>query len=301
MPPIFSNLHQTLFRQGIAKSLGHGYAQSLVAVTHPHALNPQNRPSFARRHSTRFGRLQSLQLQSAFHPEKAAAGLSLDHRHEKLARHGGLDAYFEHLQSKHDAGEDVAEEWQQFEFQRQLEWKPTPASILTGDARLAETAEELVAEEAAETSSIPPEAEAALAHIDAALERELEVRSRQEALEEAIERSVKSGTPIDPALLSRALTPEIERSATPASIARSATPPIHPQSQTYADHLLKLSEDGRWAEIPAVFEAMLVAGVTPIAGAYNALLVSRIKLTAEKNEVVSKVRDVYTQDRKSVV
>jgi pentatricopeptide repeat protein len=293
MPTIFSNLHQTLFRQGIAKSLGHGYAQSLVAVTHPHTLNAQNRPSFARRH-TRFGRLQSLHLQSAFHPERTATGLSLDHRHEKLAQNGGLDAYFEHLRTQEAAGEDVTEEWEQFEFQRQIEWKPSAASILTGgDPKLAEAVEQAVQDEVESVSSIPQEAEAALALIDAALERELEVRNRQEALEEAIEQSVRSGTPIDPEILSRALTPEIVRSATPASVARTATPPIHPQSQTYADHLLKLSEDGRWAEIPAVFEAMLVAGVTPIAGAYNALLVSRIKLTTEKNEIVSKVRDVY--------
>ncbi|RBQ82722.1 hypothetical protein VDGD_08055 [Verticillium dahliae] len=300
MPTIFGNLHQALFRQGIAKSFGHGYAQSLVAVTHPHALNSQNRPSFARRHTTRFGRLQGTHFQSAFNTERAAAGLSLDHRPQKVSTNGGLDAYFEHLQNQHaagEAGEVAEEEWTQFEFQKQIEWKPSPASILVGDARQLASEEQFEAEahaQDADVPSVPREAEAALAHINAAIEKEIEIRERQEALEEAVAESVRTGTPIDPALLERALTPEIERSYTPASIARSATPPIDPQSQTYADHLTKLSQDGRWAEIPAVFEAMLVAGVRPIAGAYNALLMSRIQLTTEKNEIVSKVREVYT-------
>ncbi|KAL2761082.1 hypothetical protein ACRALDRAFT_1045771 [Sodiomyces alcalophilus JCM 7366] len=303
MPTIFSNLHQTLFRQGIAKSLGHGYAQSLVAVTHPHNLNAQNRPSFARRHSTRLNRFQSLQqFQSAFSTDKTGTNLSLDLRTERnLAKHGGLDAYFEHLQRKQAAGEDVEKEWSQFEFQRQIEWKPTPASILAADP---EAHHELPSENNAVAqdgrasptpSALPIDAQAALAHIDAALEKELEARSCQEALEEALEESLRSGTPIDPVVLSRTLTPVVERSRSPASGARSVTPEaLARQSETYADHLLKLAGNGRWSEIAAVFEAMLVAGVRPAAGAYNALLMARIQLCTDRNEVVSNIRDVYT-------
>jgi pentatricopeptide repeat protein len=42
-----------------------------------------------------------------------------------------------------------------------------------------------------------------------------------------------------------------------------------------------------------VFEAMLVAGVTPIASAYNALLLAAIQLPTSKIEIVSKALDVY--------
>ncbi|KAG7148404.1 hypothetical protein HYQ46_002731 [Verticillium longisporum] len=131
---------------------------SLVAVTHPHALNSQNRPSFARRHTTRFGRLQGTHFQSAFNTERAAAGLSLDHRPQKVSTNGGLDAYFEHLQNQHaagEAGEVAEEEWTQFEFQKQIEWKPSPASILVGDARQLASEEQLEAEAHAQDADVP--------------------------------------------------------------------------------------------------------------------------------------------------
>ena len=90
----------------------------------------------------------------------------------------------------------------------------------------------------------------------------------------------------------RTLTP-LSRSRTPASVARTATPPVDPQSLAYANHLTKLSETGRYAEIPAVFESMLVGGIKPTAGAYNALLMSAIHLPSERFEISSKALDVY--------
>ncbi|KAF6809183.1 pentatricopeptide repeat domain-containing protein [Colletotrichum sojae] len=296
MPTIYSSLYQNFIRQGFAKSFTHGYAQSVVAATHP-ILNTQNRPSFARRNTNRFGRLQSLQLQSAFHTERTSAGLS-EHRHEKLAaKHGSLDAYFEALhkqqQEAADAEEEIDKEWSQFQFQRQIEWKPTEDTVLAGEAQVqpGDAAEEHAAAQDGEIpSGIPPEAHAALAQIDAALEKEIELRNRLEALEEASEHSVRSASPVGSARSYH--SPAVDRSRTPFS-ARSVTPPVDPQSQVYADHLHRLSEDGRYAEIPAVFEAMLVAGVPPIASAYNALLVAAIHLPAGKNEMVSKALDVY--------
>ncbi|KAK7447815.1 hypothetical protein CaCOL14_007546 [Colletotrichum acutatum] len=293
MPTIYSSLYQNFIRQGFAKSFTHGYAQSVVAATHP-ILNTQNRPSFARRNTNRFGRLQSLQLQSAFHTaERTSAGLP-QHHHEKLdekLKHGSLDAYFEALQEQQASEEDLDKEWTQFQFQRQIEWKPSPASILVGESK-DHDAEELTAAQDGEASPIPLEAQAALAQIDAALEKEIEFRNRMEALEEASEHSIRSASHNGSAARSYQ-SPAIDRSRTPVSVARTATPPFDPQSQVYADHLHKLSEDGRYAEIPAVFEAMLVAGVQPIASAYNALLVAAIHLPTAKNEMVTKALDVY--------
>ncbi|KAK2059118.1 pentatricopeptide repeat domain-containing protein [Colletotrichum caudatum] len=294
MPTIYSSLYQNFIRQGFAKSFTHGYAQSVVAATHP-ILNTQNRPSFARRNTNRFGRLQSLQLQSAFHTaERTSAGLP-QHHHEKLdekLKHGSLDAYFEALQSQQASEEELEKEWTQFQFQRQIEWKPTPASVLVGEAKIAEAEEHAAAQDGETPSAIPPEAQAALAQIDAALEKEIEFRNRMEALEEASEHSIRSISHGGSAARSYQ-SPAIDRSRSPLSVARSDTPPFDPQSQVYADHLHKLSEDGRYAEIPAVFEAMLVAGVQPIASAYNALLMAAIHLPTAKNEIVTKALDVY--------
>lgn len=300
MPTVYSSVFQNFIRQGFSKSFTHGYAQSVVAATHPHVLNAQNRPTFARRNSQRVGRLQALGLNSAFHTATQSSLPSLDRRHEKLpshlderiAVHGGLDAYFEHLQKK-ERTEEEEKDWVQFQFQKRLEWKPKPAAILLGGEYRTHDAD--VRELAQDVSTTPMSAEeqVILAHIDAALEKELEARAQLAALEgESQSLLTPNPSPADE-LRTRSATP-VSRLRTPGSIARTATPPVDPQSRTYADHLTKLSEASRYAEIPAVFEAMLVAGVKPIASAYNALLASAMQLTADKSEVVSKALDVYS-------
>ncbi|KAH8681761.1 hypothetical protein BX600DRAFT_375085 [Xylariales sp. PMI_506] len=299
--PIHSTLYQNFIRTGLSKTLTHGYAQSVVAATHPHVLNSQNRPTWARRNSHRVGRLTGLQLQSAFHASSSSANVAHEHRHEKLSGHGNLDAYFEALQKKqeqsHDAEiEDADKEWTQFQFPQPIEWKPSASTVLAeSDLKpLDIEAATDVAQELDLDRPIEVDTDAALAHINAAIEKEIQVRQLQEALEELAAFSIRPQLqePLS-AVQSRAATPSVPRSATPASIARTATPPVDPQSQSYADHLTKLSEDGRFAEIPAVFEAMLVANIQPIAKAYNALLVAAIHIPIERYEVVTKALDVY--------
>ena len=280
MPTIYSSLYTNFIRQGstFAKSITtHGYAQSVVAATHPHVLNSQNRPVFARRHTNRLGRHSAL-IHSAFHTERSLSGLSYEQRYGH--NHGGLDAYFEALQDKEATGE-VDNEWTQFEFPKRLEWKPSAESVLTGEHAVTSAAEpveplvpEVVGAEA-EESALTSDDQVALAQIDAALEQEIEARNRQEVAEHVA-----------------AVAPHI-RSLTPASIARTATPPVDPQSQSYADHLGKLADNARYAEIPAVFEAMLATGVKPIASAYNALLMAAIHIPTKRIEVVSKALDIY--------
>lgn len=276
MPTIYASLYSNFIRQGstFAKSITtHGYAQSVVAATHPHVLNSQNRPVFGRRHTNRLGRLSTFQLQSAFHhTDRASSGLA-DHRTGHV--HGGLDAYFEALQQQQAAGE-VDDEWTQFEFPKRIEWKPSSSTVLQGDG--AEAPVEVVV--SADTPvSISAEEQAVLAHIDAALERELEARKLLENAETSHAVQKSSSVP-----LSRSHTPAVERAASPL---------VDRQSQSYADHLSKLSAAGRYAEIPAVFEAMLATGVHPIASAYNALLVAAIHIPTKKIEIVSKALDVY--------
>lgn len=282
---IYNNLYTNFIRSGFTKSFTHGYAQSVVAATHPHVLNSQNRPSFAARKRQTTSRLSRLQqLQSAFHTSAhQSSSLPTEHRHEKLPNnHGGLDAYFENLQKK-EATQDAEEdnEWVQYRFQDKIEWKPSPASILLGsEARTLEAKE--ADEDGLSESAFSEEEQAALAHIDAALAKEIEARQHVVG---------------DNVGALRVPTPAPEKAAeplSPASVARSVTPPVDPQSQSYADHLTKLSETGRYAEIPAVFEAMLVASIQPLATSYNALLMAAIHLPAEKIEIVSKALDVYT-------
>lgn len=280
MPTIYSSLYSNFIRQGstFAKSITtHGYAQSVVAATHPHVLNSQNRPVFGRRHPNRLGRLSTLQLHAAFHTERTGAGHSSDHRHGHV--HGGLDAYFEALQEKQDTGE-IDKEWTQFEFPKRIEWKPSSSTVLAAGEAAVSSQELGVAEAAEGVPSLSADEAAALAHIDAALEKEIETRKLQEAAENASPVGQSTSIPAS-------------QSQTPGSVARTATPPVDGQSRSYADHLSKLSAAARYAEIPAVFEAMLATGVQPIASAYNALLMAAIHIPTRRIEIVSKALDVY--------
>lgn len=276
--PIYSSLYHNFIRGGstFAKSITtHGYAQSVVAATHPHVINSQNRPVFSRRHTSRVGHFPNLQLHSAFHSERAGS-LTADQRYGQA--HGGLDAYFEALQKKEAAGE-VDREWTQFEFPKQIEWKPTPEAVFEG--------QQLDSSEAGASDGLPAitaEEAAALAHIDAALVKEIEARGQKHDSDNAESH--------DSWAASRSKSTAAAEEPAPEN-PRTASPPVSSQSQSYASHLLSLSEHGRYTEIPAVFEAMLATGVEPIADAYNALLVAAAHFPMERTEVVSKVLDIY--------
>ncbi|KAL2887545.1 Pentatricopeptide repeat-containing protein 5, mitochondrial [Ceratocystis lukuohia] len=303
MPTIYSSLYQQFIRQGLTKSVTHGYAQSVVAATHPHLLNSQNRPSFAKRNSNRVSRLHTLQLKNAFHTERQTSGLNTthDHIHDRGLGHGGLDAYFEALKQKRDEtaehSEEALEEWSQFEFQKQIEWKPSPASILLGEARPVIDDDCAIIDENGDDVNTPPGRyspadEAALAHIDAALHREIDARSRQESLGEVSDHSA-AASPKAPSSVATSGVQSChdQRSRSPT---RPRAPLVDAQAVAYADHLLGLSKAGRYLEIPAVFEAMLVAKIRPLASAYNALLMAAMHIPTDKSEVLSKSLEVYT-------
>ncbi|KAL7796623.1 hypothetical protein V8C37DRAFT_372410 [Trichoderma ceciliae] len=293
--PIYSSLYSNFIRQGstFAKSVtAHGYAQSVVAATHPHVLNSQNRPVF-RRQSNRPSRVSAFPLYSAFHNEKLSSGLAADHHH--VSNHGGLDAYFEALQKQQATGEEEDKEWTQFDFPKRIEWKPNASSVLTGEnaaeagVEASAAAEQSASAEAANDAVdsqhlMSAEEEAALAHIDAALENEIQARK----LQAAVERAVAGGISSISAPHSRARTP-----APVVETLQISAPSVDAQSQSYADHLRKLSEAARYVEIPAVFEAMLATGIQPVASAYNALLLAAIHIPSQRTEVVSKALDVY--------
>ncbi|RFU29871.1 hypothetical protein B7463_g6454, partial [Scytalidium lignicola] len=301
--PIYSNLYSNLARQGITKSVTHGYAQSVVAATHPQVYASQNRPGFGQRRPSKLSNYTGYLFQNAFHASAGSSGLSTLQDGPLDKTDGSLDAYFEAWKKQHAPGESE-KEWTQFQFAKRLEWKPTSIDV---DAEGKSSVETKQPEENA-TPATPQRSrrssvvedikdvqldaaeEAALAKIDAAIEKEIRARTEKEIFE----------TELSVIAASRAPTPSVAAPETPAlSIDSAEERPLHTltpaelQSQSYADHLIKLSEGGRYAEIPAVFEAMLVAGIKPIPLAYNALLEAAINLTTEKIQVVPKALDVY--------
>ena len=219
----------------------------------------------------------------------------------------GLDAYFD-AWKKHQADGEPEKEWTQFQFQKRIEWNPSIQVDQQGrdnvESKAAQQAPKPVSRAYSDSAvgdirkgQLDAEEEAALAKIDAAIKKEIKSRNDQ-AIFEAELSVVAARVPTPPIVAeqSPALSSETAFEETPTSVATSISEasPAELQSQSYADHLTKLSEGGRYVEIPAVFEAMLVAGIQPTAAAYNALLDAAIHLPVERIQVVPKALDVYS-------
>ncbi|KAK2624375.1 hypothetical protein QTJ16_006325 [Diplocarpon rosae] len=296
--PIYSQFASTLARQG-PKTFTHGYAQSLVAATHPQVYASSNRPGLGlHRRVNKAGHFTSYSFQNAFHSSTQSSSAIQLVRHEKSD--GGLDAYFEAWKKQHVAGEPD-KEWAQFQFPKAIEWKPLIE--VDGEVRndFRETAAEApkTAERSYSVSAVDglsklaAAEEEALAKIDAAIEKEIKSRNDQ-AIFEAELSVVAARVPTPPRTSSPALSSTDSRLRSPSTSATALSTASELQSQSYAEHLSSLSEGGRYAEIPAVFEAMLVANIQPTATAYNALLDAAIHLPVERIQVVPKALDVYS-------
>jgi pentatricopeptide repeat protein len=299
--PIYSNLYSNLARQGFAKTFTHGYAQSVVAATHPSTYpNQHHRTGFSRRPS-RLGKLSSYQFQNAFQTSASSSSVTAQEgRQERsVGSDGGLDAYFEAWKKRHAAGESE-KEWTQFQFTKLIEWKPSvpvvelktkgrtdvDQVVVPSRPKLERSLSFSAVDDLKKVQHGVPEA-ASLETADAEPSHDAESIQEQDLL--ATDARVPS-PPFAP-VQTPALGPAFEPS--PSSVTTSSTA-SDIQSQTYAEHLTKLSAAGRYAEIPAVFEAMLVAGIQPIATAYNALLSAAINLPTERIQVVPKALDVYS-------
>lgn len=298
--PGIHQLYTNLARQGSSKTFVHGIPQSFVAATHPSSYtNQRHRTTFSRRHS-KLGQLKSYQFQNAFHNSGSASSIGVqDGRQEKaVTNDSGLDAYYEAWKSQHAVGEPE-KEWTQFQFAKRIEWRPTA------------TVPELQGTERIEVDTLalprlPLERSQSLSAVD-----DLK-RAGSEAAEVAPSAVAKddslddiSFTTTHDVSTSDAQVPEapVAPVQTPAlgaafEFSPSPSPPaVRPasdiQSQTYAEHLTKLCAEGRYAQVPGVFEAMIGVGIQPIATAYNALIDSAIH-SDDKIQVVPRALDAYS-------
>ena len=302
--PIYSSLYNNLARQGVTKTFTHGYAQSVVAATHPQTYVSNNRPGFSlQRRPSKVTPFAGYHFQNAFHTSASASNLTVESRLNQ--NDGGLAAYYEAWKKSHVAGEPE-QEWEQFQFAKRIEWKPEleqvedveggetvrESATATETPKLLERAYSTSAVDDIKKIELGAEEQAALAKVDAAIEKEIQLRAEQANFE--TELSVVAARVPSPVVdtQSPVLTESVEKS--PTSVATTVSAPVDTQSQSYAEHLTKLSKTGRYAEIPAVFEAMLVANIQPSAVGYNALLDAAIHLPAERIQVVPKALDVYS-------
>lgn len=294
---------------------------SATATTLPgHVQTLHNRPGVGR-HTTRLP-LRNSQFRNAFQTIAAPAshGLQESIFEKSGSTYAGLSQYFDALKEKETAGENVENNWQQFQFQKCIEWKneeqvtkdesrPAPSvDVLSSDPTRLTTVRAYSSSAVDELRRSEEIAEAAaIADVDAAIAEEIKstqadtlqvdaVQAHAIQTEAAEEGKILSRAPSPPIAPTRSpvFTPQPLSEQSPDSAASSLSKPADAQAQSYAEHLTKLSVTSRYAEIPPVFEAMLVGGIRPTATAYNALLDAAIHVPAERIQVVPKALDIYS-------
>ncbi|KAF2632277.1 hypothetical protein BU25DRAFT_406817 [Macroventuria anomochaeta] len=290
----------SLARTSLAKGFTHGYAQSVVAGV------SQNNPLATLQHDRyRKGHKQ----QYAFASNSTTSAIkALDTARAHEHQDSGLAAYYTAWQ-KTQKTED--KEWSQYQFRKLIEYDPKHASKEAADAKAAEAAVEealeptptrAVVNRAYSTSQIEDFRKAvgdeqaeqiALAQVDEAIAQEA---AKIKAVNEAIKDAETQLSPIQetrsetPAQLSDAANSTTLNYTPPSSLLPSPFDEI----EEYTAQLEKLAANRKYAEVPAVFEAMLLDGVKPSVAAYNILLSAAINLPRTKHQVVPKALDVYS-------
>jgi pentatricopeptide repeat protein len=297
---VFKSFH--LARQGIAKGFTHGYAQSVVAGVQ--TTNP-----LASLQHDRFRK--GLKNQYAFASNPTTAAVKALNASSQEHTDSGLAAYYTAWQ-KHQRSEE--KDWSQFQFRKLIEWDPKSSQKVALEAKEIDVAVEDAAEpvparapvnRAYSTSQVDDfkkavgdgEAEKiALAQVDESIAQEAaKIKADSTAVKLAEEElsHVEEARSESPATVADTLVNSTTLSRTDSTYAASPVQ-AHEASDEYTHELQKLAEARRYAEVPAVFEAMLRSGLTPSVAAYNTLLSAAIHLPRAKHQVVPKALDVYS-------
>lgn len=284
-------LNKTLhFARNLGLKASHGYTQSLVAASQT-SYASQNNP-FA---LSRVGKAQLHHQHNALNNNRQpGAGKELHHDSD-------LAAYFEAWRKQRER------EWHQFQFPKRIEWKPgTP---LNSSESKAITPEDVDPQNlsgpgpsrvAVDRSYSENEVYGLKETIDS---EEIEVAVLAEDVKKvSLESGVAPGEDeLRASSVSEVLTssvPALEVSTADLSGSSVSLPDTLPSTSTseadaFVQQLEKLAASKHYAEIPAVFEAMLSRGITPSAAAYNALIVAAIQLPTARYQVVPKALDAY--------
>ena len=82
--------------------------------------------------------------------------------------------------------------------------------------------------------------------------------------------------------------------SSPRSITTEMTSVADPDSYALSEHINKLHGQQLYSQIPSVFEAMVVQGITPSVKNYNALLAAAIHHPDAKHQVAPKALNIYS-------
>jgi pentatricopeptide repeat protein len=279
---VFKTLH--IARQSLVKTLTYGYPQTVVAASQSYASQNNTFNSFGVNNASRFGKLGPTH-QSAFQSTlRSGQPGNVD---------SGLAAYYAAWQ-RHQRTEE--NEWQQFQFAKRICWNTSSAQ----DAKAAD--KEATAPEQDAGDKRPSDPLHRSYSASAVDDPKIIVESAPLSIADthAIEEIHDDSASSDAVVKSDNLAP-VSSKETSFSHNTSATPSIGDvtpstsvsEADSYADQLTRLVNLHSYAEIPAVFESMLLDGVKPTAPSYNALISAAVHLPRGKHHVVPKVLDIY--------
>ncbi|KAL8823076.1 MAG: hypothetical protein Q9191_006203 [Dirinaria sp. TL-2023a] len=312
-----------LTRQGLGKTLTH-VPQTFVAGTQSSYASSSSPFAPLGNHGTgKFGKAGSAHLHTSFQGPpspavvygKAASGSGNGEKSDS-----GLAAYYDAWQKQHQPGAEE-KEWKQFQFTKRIGWKTPTAAVLAGRAKEREelglrsearlnhgSLNRAYSASAVDDIKKSDDAKAeveALAKVDEAIAEEISQFTNPASTDNHVKTFLTSPESVLPS------TPKV-RSASPHSVQsrstgelstvswllsnETATTPDHSvdDAASFGEHIRKLSDAKRYAEIPPVFESMLTKGLRPTIQAYNGLLSAVVHLPIAKHQVVPKALDVYT-------
>ena len=284
------------------KAFTHGYAQSLAAASQSSYASTQTPLGQFNHH--RLGKTAPAQQKESFHStsihatsplRSTLASAPADTNHD-----GGLDAYLAAWQKHQLLGED----WQHFLSRKRAGWSQVaglPAKLLERDEKFLKSGSFRTGavERAYSTSAIEDIKEAhddaiedaALKQVNDAIAQEIEsfkIASASAPTESSAESA--SIRKVESAESSKERTPFPEETEAENDTLASAESEL----TAHVDHITMLEQSGRHGQIPAVFESMLRAGLTPPTKAYNSLIVAAIRLSNLTSQVVPKALDIYS-------
>ena len=276
----------SLARTSLAKGFTHGYAQSVVAgVSQNNPLATLQHDRFRKGHKQQYAFASNSTTNAIKALDSARA-----HEHQD----SGLAAYYSAWQKTQKTEN---KEWSQYQFRKLIEYDPQHATKEAAEAK--EKGD--VVEEAVEPT--PDRAVVNRAYSTSQVEDFKKAVGDEQAEEIAlaqVDEAIKEAqTQLSPIQETRSATPA--QTSNPAnSISGSYTPPSSllpspfDEIEEYTAQLEQLAANRKYAEIPAVFESMLLDGVKPSVTAYNYLLSAAINLPRPRHQVVPKALDVYS-------
>lgn len=282
-----------LARVSFAKGIAHTYAPSFVAAG-------QSLGQFQNYPVAKFSK--TAQLQQTFSgPAGSNAGAKAGHGSQAGGNDAGLAQYYAAWQHAQQTGDDT--DWKQHESARRIGWKhqqranpaktvlrldsSKPLDALRSTARLpvSRDGNDRPVPQVDQPDHTLVEAET-LAQVDEAIAKEIRDVNSSQQIEDITSRETELGTPV---ASTRAPTPALpESNATDldssAYSQEQTTPPTDVTSlasdeSILSEHIVQLGQQQRYAEIPAVFEAIIKDGQVPSVDAYNHILLSAINLT----------------------